>query len=167
MAENENLEQKYEEIKEQLDEKFGDSSFFSAITGTEEIPVETIGAMGPNVTLQEFLEEMKRHGLEVKISRKEEKSEEAEPTPQEVESVPIVPEMEDTPENREHYLKLRQKARDNLGDSGVIQAFLEKEPQEERAPVDEAALTNLNTASYQGEFSELRDLSKKLKKEDE
>ncbi len=180
MDENKKL---YEEIKEELDENLDhpqDNMFLSAVLGQDEISVETIAAMWPNVSMGEFLEEMKRRGLHVTISRKQkepaekpssqEETQKAHPAgnqkahPDEIQKVHLTGEMEDTLENRERYLKLREMAREKMGDSGMVESFLEKEPQSlADAPLPEEALEELNAASYQGNFGELGELSKKLK----
>ncbi len=158
----------YNEIKEELDENLGkpeDDMFLEAIMGKEEIPVEAVAAMWPNTTMSEFLQEMERHGMKVIISKK--KQEAPTPTPEEIENVHLVSEMEDTPENRERYLKMREMAREKLGESSIVEAFLENDPVDRDSALDEGALENLNTASYQGNFGELKELSQKLKEKTE
>ena len=140
--------------------------FLSAVMGQDEISIETVAAMWPNTTMSEFADEMKRHGLKISLSRKREEPNSSSPSPEEVENVHLVSEVEDTPENREHYLELREMAREKLGDSGIVESFLEAEPVK-HAPLDEAALEELNTASYQGNFGELEELSQKLKEKEE
>ena len=170
MDENENREL-YEEIKEELDENLDhpqDNMFLAAVMGQEEISIETIAAMWPNTTMGEFAEEMKRHGLTLSLSRKKrEEPKDSFPSPEEVERIHLTGEMEDTPENRKRYLKVREMAREKLGDSGIVESFLETEPVDQDAPLDEAALEELNAASYQGDFADLRELSQKLKENKE
>ena len=156
----------YQEIKEELDENLDkpeDDMFLSAIMGQDELSIETIAAMWPNTTMSEFADEMKRHGLNVSVSRKKEEPKDSSPSPEEVKRIRLTGEMEDTPENRERYLKMREMARKKLGDSGIVESFLETEPVDQNAPLDESALEELNAASYQGDFADLKELSKKLK----
>lgn len=160
------MDNNYEAMKKKLEEKTGDSSFFSGILGMEQIPVEALAALGSNVSLEEFLAEMKRHGLEVRLAPKRQ-PQVSPPTEEELAGLHLAPAVEDSPESRERYLKLREKAQQKLGDTGYIQSFLESGTGIRQAAIDETALTELNTASYQGEFGELRDLSKNLKKEEE
>ncbi len=77
--------------------------------------------------------------------------------------VHLTEELEDTPENRERFLKMRDMAREKLGDSAVVEAYLEHDPVDKDGALDEEALEELNTASYQGNFAELEELSRKLK----
>ncbi len=160
------MDKNYEALKKKLEEKTGDSTpLTNAIEGTE-IPLESLAAMGANMTLDSFLEEMKRHGLEVWIAPARKKPDD-QPTEEEIGAVSLTDFLEATHENRERYLKLLHKARENLHDTGFIQAFLESGPSEGREPVNEEALDILNAASYQGDFGELRELSKKLKKHED
>lgn len=158
------MDEQYEKIKRTLDDKSLDSTFFSSVAGTKQIPVESLGFLGANTTLDEFLQEMKRHGLTVTITVTSNERPGYTPTEEEVRSVPLSPVLEDTPENREHYLKLREMAQEKLGETGYIQSLLEQGTPKANFPVDETALEKLNAASYQGEFGQLRDLSKQLKK---
>lgn len=161
------MDTSYEAMKKKLEEKTGDSGFFSGILGLEHIPTESLGAVGSNVSLEEFLSEMKRHGLEVTISPKKKKVPTPPPTEEELSKIPLSPEVENTLENRLHYAKIKEEAQRKLGgDTGFLQTILETE-QTAQVPVDEAALEDLNTASYLGEYNALRDLSKKLKPEDQ
>ena len=169
MDENEN-KKVYEEIKEELDENLDhpqDDMFLSAVMGQDEISIETIAAMWPNTTMSEFADEMKRHGLKISLFRKKEEPKASSPSPEEVENLHLVDEVADTPETREHYLELRKMARERLGDSGIVESFLEAEPVDKNAPLDESALEELNAASYQGAFGELKELSQKLKENEE
>lgn len=160
------MDSSYEVMKKKLEEKTQDSMFFSSILGADQIPVEALAALGSNVTLEEFLAEMKKHNLDVSITSKRKEIEAEAPDEAALSSVHLTPAVEDTPESRERYLKLREKAQKKLGETGYIQSFLEAGSAEPQGPIDEAALTQLNTASYQGEFGELRDLSQQLKKEE-
>ena len=83
-----------------------------------------------------------------------------------ISSVHLASAVEDTAESRERYLKVREKAQQKLGETGYIQALMESGTGIRQAVIDEAALRELNTASYQGDFGELRDLSQQLKKEE-
>ncbi len=160
------MDKNYEELKKKLEEKTGDSTpLTNAIEGTE-IPLQSLAAMGANMTLESFLEEMKRQGLEVWITPVRKKTV-AQPTEKEISAVLLTDFLESTHENRERYLKLLNKARENMHDTGFIQAFLERGTSDGREPVDEEALDILNAASYRGDFGELRELSKKLKKHEE
>ena len=73
--------------------------------------------------------------------------------------------MEDTAKNREQYLKMRNMAQEKLRDTGYMQSLMEQEKRAPNLPVDESALEILNSASYQGEFGQLSELSKDLKKQ--
>ncbi|MDE6901767.1 MAG: hypothetical protein K2P22_03370 [Lachnospiraceae bacterium] len=161
------MDNTYEAMKKKLEEKTGDSTFFSSILSSEQIPVEALAALGSNVTLEEFLAEMKKHDLEVFVTPKG-KQQETEPHDEAALSgVHLALAVEDTPEGRERYLQMREKAQQRLGETGYIQSLLETESGIHQAVIDEQALKELNTASYQGDFGELRDLSKNLKKEGE
>ena len=111
---------------------------------------------------------MKRHGLEVSVSPKKKKAKAPEPPPtgEELAKIPLSSDVEDTPENRARYAQMKEKAQKKLRDTSFIQNVLEME-QAATEPVDGAALEDLNTASYLGEYNALRDLSKKLKPEDQ
>lgn len=162
------MDTSYEAMKEKLEEKTRDSGIFPTLLGLEHIPEESLGALGSNVSLEEFLSEMKRHGLEVSVSprKKKVKASTPPPTAEELAKIPLSPEVEDTPENRARYAQMKDKAQRKLRDTGFIETVLETE-QASQVPVDGAALEDLNTASYLGEYSTLRDLSKKLKPEDQ
>lgn len=161
------MDNNYESIKQKLEEKTGDSTFYSAILGMEKIPVESLAAMGSNVSLEEFLSEMKQHGLEVMIAPRRQPQDNPAPTEVDLDSVHLSSAVKDTPESRKRYLELREKAQQKLGETGYIQSFLETDTGDSQALIDETALKELNSASYQGDFGELRDLSKHLKKEEE
>ena len=90
-----------------------------------------------------------------------------EETRQELEELKLNPAVEDTPENYERYWKNRKMAQDKMGQSVFVQSYLEQPEQQPGAPVNEQALDDLNAASYQGNYAELRELSKKLKKEED
>lgn len=159
------MDNNIEKMQEKLEKKTKDSGIFPTLLGLEHIPTESLGALGANVSLEEFLAEMKRHGLEVSVSPKKKKVSALSPTEEELARIPLAPEVEDTPENRAHYAQIKEKAQEKLRDTGILQAFLETE-QSPPAPVDEAALEELNTASYLGKYNALRNLSKKLKPDD-
>ena len=95
------------------------------------------------------------------------KPQKTEPTRQELEDLKLNPAVEDTPENYERYWKNRKMAQDKMGQSVFVQSYLEQPEQQPGAPVNEQALDDLNAASYQGNYAELRELSKKLKKEED
>ena len=161
-----NFEQNIEEKKKELQEKTGDTGFFTSIFGAEAIPVESLAAMGDNVTLAEFLDEMKKHGLSVSVSPKK-KAEPRQLTEEELAAIPLAPAVDDTAEGRKRYGQIRDEARAKLdGEIGFIQSVLEDETPDEHIPVDEAALEALTAAGYQGDFKELRKLAKNLKKKD-
>lgn len=157
----------YEAMKQKLEEKTGDSGLFSSVLGLDSIPKESLGALGSNSTLEEFLSEMKRQGMEVIVAPKHRRDEPASPINENPEEIPIAPAVEDTPENRKHYSELKEMAREKLGETGFIEAVLETETADANAPVDETALEKLNTASYQGEFGALGELAKELKAKNE
>lgn len=159
------MDEQYEKIKKTLDDKSLDSTFFSSVIGSDQIPLESLGFLGANTTLDEFLRELNRRGLTVTIAPSNPAPPNYEPTPEEVEQVPLSPVLENSAKTREHYLKLREMAQEKLGETGYIQSLLEQEASRPDLPVDEAALEKLNAASYQGDFGELRELSKELKKE--
>lgn len=160
-----NFEQNIEEKKKELQEKTGDTGFFTSIFGAEAIPVESLAAMGDNVTLAEFLDEMKKHGLSVSVSPKEKKAEPRQLTEEELAAISFAPAVDDSAEGRKRYGQIREEARTKLdGEIGFIQSVLEDETPDEHIPVDEAALEALTAAGYQGDFKELRKLAKKLKK---
>ncbi len=150
---------------EKNNQKRGELS--SLIFESADITAEEIDKFSTTITLREFLREMSRRGLEVKVTakKKETPQEAAEPTEEEIEEVVLTHAVADTPEHRAGYLKMLKKAKEKLLDSGLIQAYLEEEPAAHSAPLDEAALEKLNAASYQGDFGDLRDLSKDLKKD--
>ena len=50
------MDNTYEAMKKKLEEKTGDSTFFSGMLGMEQIPTEALAALGSNVTLEEFLQ---------------------------------------------------------------------------------------------------------------
>ena len=167
MEEQEKVRKEREGQAEESRDNPQDEMFREAVLGQEEISVETVAAMWPNITMGEFLEEMKHHGMRVTISRKAKEPECAEPTPEQVDKVHLAGQLEDTPENRERYLKMRELAREKLGDSGIVEAFLEHDPVNPHEALDEEALEELNSASYQGNFGELSELSKKLKENED
>ncbi len=140
----------------------------SLIFESTDITAEEINKFSTTITLREFLREMSRRGLEVKVTakKKEPTHEAEEPTEEEIEEVVLTHEVADTPEHRVGYLRMLKKAKEKLLDSGLIQAYLEEEPAAHHAPLDEAALEKLNAASYQGDFGDLRSLSKDLKREE-
>lgn len=160
------MDKEYEKIKKTLNEKCIDSSFFSSVVGSDLIPMESLGFFGANTTLSEFLEELKRHGLTVSISASDNRRTDYTPTQKEIENVSLTPAIEDTSKNREQYLKMRNIAQEKLRDTGYMQALMEQEEHTSNLPVDESALEILNAASYQGEFGQLSELSKDLKKQD-
>jgi len=144
------------------------SEYFSLIFESADITAEEINKLSTTITLREFLREMSRRGLEVKVTAKktaEPAAEPAEPTEEEIEEVVLTHEVADTPEHRAGYLKMLKKAKEKLRDSGIIQAYLEEEHAVRHTPLDEAAMEKLNAASLQGDFGDLRDLSKDLKKD--
>lgn len=157
----------YEAMKQKLEEKTGDSGLFSSVLGLDSIPKESLGALGSNTTMEEFLNEMKRQGMEVIVTPKRRQEEPASPTDEELEEIPIAAPVEDTLENRRHYSELKEMAREKLGETGFLEAVLETEAADVNAPVDETALEKLNTASYQGEFGALGELAKELKAKNE
>ncbi len=145
------------------------SELSALIFESADITAEEIDKFSTTITLREFLREMSRRGLEVKVTAKKKAphpaAEPAEPTEEEIEEVVLTHEVADTPEHRAGYLRMLKKAKEKLLDSGIIQAYLEEEPAAHHAVLDEAALEKLNAASYQGDFGDLRDLSKDLKKD--
>lgn len=160
------MDNTYEVMKKKLEEKTGDSTFFSGMLGMEQIPTEALAALGSNVTLEEFLAEMKKHGLEVSIKSKSKERKTEPPDEAMISSVHLASAVEDTAESRERYLRVREKAQQKLGETGYIQALMESGTSTCQAVIDEVALRELNTASYQGDFGELRNLSQQLKKEE-
>lgn len=161
------MDNTYEVMKKKLEEKTGDSTFFSGMLGMEQIPIEALAALGSNVTLEEFLAEMKKHGLEVSITSKNRKPEVGPHDEVTTSDIHLSPAVEDSTESREHYFQLREKAQQKLGETGYIQSLMETGTSIRQSAIDEIALQELNTASYQGEFGELRGLSKHLKKEED
>ncbi len=153
-----------------MENKKINSELSALIFESADITAEEINKFSTTITLREFLREMSRRGLEVKVTAKKkgknrEAAEPAEPTEEEIEEVVLTHAVADTPEHRAGYLKMLKKAKEKLMDSGIIQAYMEEEPATQHAPLDEAALEKLNAASYQGDFGDLRDLSKDLKKD--
>lgn len=160
-----------EKVKEELQHRVGEA-YFPELSPEPETPVEAIASMGANVTTGELIAELERRGFKVigaDAEREQPKAEKVipEPTAEDLAALKLNPAVENTPENQEHYWKLREEAQEKLGDSGMIQSYLENaESVDPNAAVDESALNQLNTASYQGNFGELKELSRQLKKED-
>lgn len=132
----------YDEKLSELEEKTGDTGFFEAVMGTEHVPEESLAAMGANTTLEEFFAEMKAHGLEVHLRPKTHKA-----------SAPV---ERATLDKKAYAENLREASAKMGGDVGLIESVLEDTPDD---PIED-----INTASYEGEFSELGELAKKLKK---
>lgn len=137
------------------------------IKGADKIPDEVLEALGPDVTLKDFLAEMKKNGLRVSIKGKKKFH-----LPHLAESadadadVHLVSEVADTSENRERYAELKEEAQENMVDTGIIQSFLETgEEDSSHAPIDLNALAILDSAAYEGKFDELPELAKNLKKD--
>lgn len=85
-----------------------------------------------------------------------------------IDKISLVGEIPDTEENKERYLENRDMARAKMGESGVIESYLEDaetEASKKSSSINEEALNTLNTASYEGDFGELPELSEKLKNE--
>ncbi len=147
-------EKNYNEKLNELEAKTHDTGFFQEFMGSENIPIESLGAMGANTTLEEFLREMKSHGLEVHLKPK---AQDETPVKTNPESVNLNSVITNTAEHKKAYAKNLDEAREKLGgDTGLVSSILENTP--------ESAIDNINTASYEGEFDELKNLSKDLNK---
>ncbi len=157
-----------ENLKKQLEEKVGDSKFYSALFDHSKIPIETLMSMSANMTMQEFMREMDSRGLEIHISAKRKRTHKRYlPSKAEMMSFSLNALLDSTEEERSRYLKLREQAREKMGDTGFIEAFMEHEMEDPESPLDMDALTDLNTASYQGDFGQLKTLSQNLKHKEE
>lgn len=158
----------FEAVKEELQKRVGDTTYFSDVLekkadGT--IPVENLAFMGDTLSHEEFVAQLEKNGLQVENDPEAPKPQKAEPTKEDLKQLKLNPAVEDTPENYERYWKNRKMAQDKMGQSVFVQSYLEEPEQNPEVPVNERALDNLNAASYQGNYAELRALSKKLKKE--
>lgn len=161
-----NQKDSFEAAKKEMEKHLGDTSFLSEVLKPEEsIPLETLASMGDNLSHDEFVNQLEQHGLRVEDDPEAPKAEKTEPTRQDLEELRLNPAVEDTPESYERYWKNRKMAQDKMGQSVFVQSYLEQPEQDPAAPVNEQALDNLNAASYQGNYAELKELSKKLKKE--
>lgn len=158
----------FEAVKHEMQQRLGDTTpLTDALEENQEIPLETLASMGDTLSHEEFVAQLQKHGLQVEDDPEAPKPQKTEPTRQELEDLKLNPAVEDTPENYERYWKNRKMAQDKMGQSMFVQSYLEQPEQQPGAPVNEQALDDLNAASYQGNYAELRELSKKLKKEEE
>ena len=148
----------FEAVKHEMQQRLGDTTFLTDVLEEKpNIPLETLASMGDTLSHEEFVED----------DPEAPKPQKTEPTRQELEELKLNPAVEDTPENYERYWKNRKMAQDKMGQSVFVQSYLEQPEQQPGAPVNEQALDDLNAASYQGNYAELRELSKKLKKEED
>lgn len=163
-------EELLEKARQEIEEKIGDTTYFSDVMEEQDVSLETLAAMGNVSGTEEMLAEMEKRGLKVRgVEEEAPKSETPEPTAEDLAQLHMNPAVEQTPENLEHYWKLREMAQEKMADTGMIQSYLEDVESEEAdpaSPVNDDVLTQINTASYQGNFAEVRELYGQLKKED-
>ena len=153
----------FEAVKQEMQQRLGDTTFLTDVLEEKpNIPLETLASMGDTLSHGEFVAQ-----LQVEDDPEAPKPQKNEPTRQELEDLKLNPAVEETPENYERYWKNRKMAQDKMGQSVFVQSYLEQPEQQPGAPVNEQALDDLNAASYQGNYAELRELSKKLKKEED
>lgn len=129
-----------------------------------ELSIAKIAQIWPDKSVGELIKELSSHGLKMTISKEDSQDASISKNSDEVS---LVGEIPDTLENKERYLENREMAREKMGESGMIESYLEDanaETSEESDSIDQEALNALNTASYEGDFGELPSLSENLKK---
>lgn len=158
----------YEELKKQWEAAVGGNKFYSALFDHSKIPIDTLISMSTSMTMLEFMREMDKRGLELHISTKRKRNHKHyQPSKAEMVSFSLNALLDSSEEERSRYLKIREQAKEKMGDIGFIEAFMEQELPDHDAPLDMEAMEELNTASYQGDFGQLKKFSENLKHKSE